>query len=84
MVSRNFAPVVLAPWVSNARLTCDEAPVMNSLMPRCRALIATRFIALAAVESSNGTAAKSTTKALCLSAMQSSTVPTPEAAAWVV
>ena len=45
--------------------------------PALRAMAA---MALAAVESTNGTAAKSTTKALCRSPMRSSTVPTLDAA----
>ena len=53
---------------------------MKSRMPWRFALAATRLMALAAVESRNGTAAKSTTNALRRSAMLSSTVPTVEAA----
>src|SRR5258705_9353820 len=68
MVARNFARGGRTPWVSSARRTAGDAPVMNSLMPWRCALAATRLIALAAVESRDGTAAKSTTNALWVSA----------------
>ena len=80
MVSRYLARGGLTPWVSSARRTVGDAPVMKSRMPWRLALAATRLIALAAVESRNGTAAKSTTNALRLSAMLSSTAPTVDAA----